>query len=156
MAIEYESTKIPSTVTIEASVEKSVIEVLDDTKFMLLDKASTNHEELFYYALALGWDKQVNLDVAKPKSGGFIRTESFSTKLSSVIEAIHYSTLGLDNPDGLVDHKEAYKNAEQFANGGFHLLEGELEQNKDTEVYANELIAEMNDKWNQLFEREKS
>ena len=59
--------------------------------------------------------------------------------------------VGFGSPDVLRDRKRSFKIAEQYANGGLHLLEGEVTGNIDTETTANELIAEMGDLWDEWF-----
>ena len=62
---------------------------------------------------------------------------------------MHYAVVGFDSTDELRDHKSSFKIAEQYANGGLHLLEGKVAGNVDTETTANELVAEMNDMWDE-------
>ena len=68
---------------------------------------------------------------------------------------MHYAVVGFDSPDELRDHRKSFKIAEQYANGGLLLLEGEVAGNIDTETTANELIAEMNDMWDEWFGEEE-
>lgn len=136
-------------------MQEIVVNAIDDNDYMLLSKSTTPHSDLFLYAFALGWSKKLNPKMDKPSSGGFIRSESFSPKLSTLIETVHYAIVGFDSPDELRNHKESFRIAEQYANGGFHLLEGDVERNAETETTANELIAEMNAKWSDLFDNEE-
>lgn len=147
-----EPTKTPATINIDARMQDDVVNAIDDSDYMLLSKSTVPHGELFLYAMALGWSKKLNPEIEKASSGGFIRSESFSPKLSSLIEAVHYAVIGFDSPDGLRDHKRSFKVAERYANGGFHLLEGAISDgNVGTETTSNELIAEMNEKWDEWF-----
>ena len=63
--------------------------------------------------------------------------------------------VGFGFPDELRDHKKSFKIEEQYAIGGLHLLEGEVTGNIDTETTANELIAEMNDMWDEWFSEDE-
>ena len=146
-----EASKVPTTINIDKRMQDDVVSPIDECDYMLLSKSTVPHGELYLYAMALGWDKGMNPEIDKPSSGGFIRSESFSPKLTTLINAIHYAVVGFESPDSLRDHKAAFKLAEQYANGGFHLLEGELSGKADTEVTANDLIAEMNEKWQSWF-----
>lgn len=146
-----EASKTPATISIDQKMQENVVSVIDDSDYMFLSKSSAPHGELYLYAMALGWEKGLNPEMDKPVSGGFIRSESFSPKLATLIGTVHYATVGFDSPDMLRDHKASFKLAEQYANGGLHLLEGELSGKADTETAANDLIAEMNTKWERWF-----
>lgn len=146
-----EPSKTPATINVDSKMQETVVSVIDDTDYLLLSKSTVPHGELFLYAMALGWSKKLKPKIDKSSSGGFIRSESFSPKLSALIEAVHYAVVGFDSPDELRDHKKSFKIAEKYANGGFHLLEGEIASNADTETTANELVAEMNEKWEEWF-----
>lgn len=146
-----ERSKTPATINIDSKMQDIVVNAIDDTDYMLLSKATAPHGELFLYAMALGWSKKLKPKIDKASSGGFIRSESFSPKLSALIEAVHYAVVDFGSPDELRDRKKSFKVAERYANGGFHLLEGEIAGTVDTETTANELIAEMNEKWSRWF-----
>ena len=150
-----EPSKIPATISIDSKMQDVVVNIIDDTDYMLLSKSTVPHGELFLYAMALGWNKKLKPEMDKPTSGGFIRSESFSPKLSTLIETVHYAVVGFDSPDELRDHRKSFKIAEQYANGGLHLLEGEVAGSIDTETTANELIAEMNDMWDEWFDEDE-
>ena len=149
----FEPTKIPAILGIEEKMYENVVKVIDDeSNFMFLGKGSANHEEVLLFALALGIKHKTKMSIEKYHSAGFIRSSSFTPKLSVLIDALHFREVGFDNPDALCDHKHSFQVLEEYANGGFHLLQGEIEGNPDSETYANELVAEMN-KWHKkLFE----
>lgn len=149
----FEPTKAPAILGIDEKMYESVVKVIDDeTDFMFLSKSSSNHEEILLFALALGVNNRTKLAISKYYSGGFIRSSYFSPKLDVLKDTLHFWEVGFDNPDALCDHKHSFAVLEEYANGGFHLLQGEMEGNPDSETYANGLIAEM-DKWyKKLFE----
>ena len=110
-----EPSKIPATISIDSRMQDVVVNTIDDTDYMLLSKSTVPHGELFLYAMALGWNKKLKPEMDKPTSGGFIRSESFSPKLSTLIETVHYAVVGFDSPDELRDHRKSFKIAEQYA-----------------------------------------
>lgn len=146
-----EASRIPATINIDQKMQEDVVGVIDEHDYMLLGKSTVPHSELYMFAMALGWDKKLNPEMEKPASGGFIRSESFPPKLSALIDAVHYAVVGFESPDSLRDHRASFKLAEKYANGGFHLLAGDLSGKVDTETVANDLIAEMNEKWEEWF-----
>lgn len=139
------STKTPATISIDASLKEDFIEgLLDEQDCLLLGKKSAQRDELFLFAMALGWKNKLPVDLDKPCSGGFIRTSSFSSQLVSTIDLIHFANNKFESKDNLRDHKESYRIAEKYANGGLRLLRGEInDANGDSEVIANTLIEEM-------------
>lgn len=150
--MDVEATSLPATISIEAKHKENLVEaVLDESSFMYLGKRDAQRDELFLFALALGWKHGLQVDLEKPCSGGFIRTSSFSSQLASMIDLIRFKDTGFESPNHLRDHRGSYKLAEAYANGGLGLIAGEIESNTDSETYANMLIAEMDEMHASLF-----
>jgi len=150
--MSIEATPLPSTISIEAKHKDNLIEsVLDQTNFMYLGKPGAQRDELFLFAMALGWRHDLSVKLDKPCSGGFIRTSSFSSQLSAMIDLARFKQADFKSSDCLMDHKGSYRLAEAYANGGLGLIEGETESNMDSETYANMLIAEMDDMYREFF-----
>ena len=89
--------------------------------------------------------------ISKPLSGGFARTESFSDKVSTIIKVVQFAESDFDDPDCLRDTNAGYNLMEQYANGGFKLIEGELADRMGSEEKANKVIAELNKQYDELF-----
>ena len=150
---EVDATKAPTTISIEAGMKESFVEgVLDDKNFMFLGKKTAQRDELFLFAMALGWRNRLSTELDKPCSGGFIRTSSFSSQMVSMIDLIHFAESEFKTPNVLRDHKESYRMAERYANGGLHLLRGEMDDvSVDSETFANSLIEEMDEMFSEYF-----
>ena len=140
-----EPTKAPMTIGVDSRLESELIEqVLDEGNFMYLKKGVAQRDELFLFAMALGWMRGVSSEASEGRVVGLARTSSFSSRLIAAIDLVHFKQVGFSEPNDLRDHRAAYKIAESYANAGLHLLKGDIESNDDSETYANELIAEMN------------
>lgn len=150
---EIDATKAPATISIDGVLKESFVEgVLDDKNFMFLGKKTAQRDELFLFAMALGWRNRLSTDLDRPCSGGFIRTSSFSSQMVSMIDLIRFAETGFKTPNVLRDHKESYRMAERYANGGLHLLQGEIaDASVDSETFANTLIEEMDEMYNDVF-----
>ena len=152
MTNESDASKTPrATVTIDQHVADAVIPVLDETDFFGLGKNSITRANLMLYAMAVGWDNRLKASFAKSLSGGFARTESFSDYLSTVVRVAHFATVGFDNPDELRDINSSFALLEQYANGGFQLIEGEILDKMETEEKANLVIADLNKRYEKIF-----
>ena len=151
--MEFEATKCPATINVEAKIKELVDSELDENNFMYLGKKSAQRDELFLFGLALGWRHSLKADLDKPCSGGFIRTSSFSSQLTAMIDLIRFSEVNCEHPNALRDHKQSYKIAERYANAGLHMIDGEILEGGDSETYANELIAEMDEMYARFAEQ---
>lgn len=141
-----------TTVTIDQHVEDEVVDQLDENGYFGLGRPGCTRAELLLYAMAVGWESGLPpVPLNKPMSGGFARTESFSEKFAMIIRAMHFSHIGFDHPDGLRDINAGYNLMEQYANGGFQLIEGELRDHIGSEEKANMVIAELNDRYVSIF-----
>ena len=149
---EQEAPKAPrTTITIDTKMSNEVVAALDEENYMQLGKAACTRADLLLYAMAVGWDSKLPIPLKHPLSGGFARTESFSSKVSMLIDVLHYSDAGFDNPDELRDKNSAYALAEKYANGGFHLIQGDLDDRVGSEEKANTIIAELNERHKEMF-----
>lgn len=150
--IEEETFKASrTTITIDSKISNEVIPALDEENFMQLGKSSCTRADLLLYAMAIGWDSKLPIPIEQPLSGGFARTESFSSKVSMLIDVLHFSDAGFDNPDELRNRNAAYALAEKYANGGFHLIKGDLHDHISSEEKANMIIAELTERHMELF-----
>ena len=68
-----------------------------------------------------------------------------------MIDLLRFEKTGFEAPNHLRDHRGSYRLAETYATGGLNLIEGEIETNTDSETYANMLIEEMNEMYEERF-----
>ena len=142
--------KDPDRVYVETKIMNEVINAgLGEEGYLLLGKSTCQRADLFLFAMALGWAKKLKPKLEKPI--GLARRESFSGKVSTAIDAVHFAEIGYDSPDGLRNRSEAFDLAERYANGGFHLIAGEIQANKTSEEAAYELIEEMDEMHEEWF-----
>ena len=140
---------IPATIAIEQHFKDELVNDIREQNYLGFE--SSHNEELFLYALALGWTQRMKPEVKRKASGGWARTESFTPKLCTCIDLLHYIEMGLDKPDELRDRKRAYKLAEEYANGGFLMMEQEMKSEPDSEQAAHELVEWMDRKYREFF-----
>jgi len=149
---EVEITKAPkATINIDRHVDDSIIGRLDDTNYLRLGKSSCNRADLMLYAMAVGWDAKLPAKLERPSSGGFARTESFSPLVIAMVRLLHFANIGFDKPEGLRDVNAGYSYMEEYANGGFNLIEGDLDSRLDSEEKANLIIAELDGRYEKWF-----
>lgn len=138
-----ESSKMPAVMGVDEQVFSDVVPRMKEFDFF----KNANNSELLLYAFALGAAHGMEVPIAHMHSGGFARTESFSGKFTSVINARHVALAGEANPDVVCNQGEAFAEAERCANGGFQMIAGDLERNPTSETYANQLLAELDKKY---------
>lgn len=141
--MEVTATKKPTTINVDERAWSFVQDEIKDSKFMYL--SGVRNEDLFMFAFALGWNCKLSAEFEKVHSGGFCRTEAFSSRLSAMIDLTRFSAVGFEHPNALRDHRGSYEVAERYANAGFRILEDEVRASSDSEKYANDLIAEMDE-----------
>ena len=138
-------TKAPTTISIDASYKAGLVETfLDEDDFMYLGKRSAQRDDIFLFAVALGWRHEVATKMNQPCSGGFIRISSCPPRLKAIVNLIRFNESSYGSPNDLLDQKGSYQLAEQYADAGLSVLQSDLDTRIDSETYANELIAEMN------------
>lgn len=143
--------KDPILFNVDEHVFSGVLDEIDHTNFMRVGKTSSTRGGLILFAMALGWHNGLKVGLKKVHGGGLARRESFSSEIPVVINAVHFADLGYTNPDELRYLDDAYAVAEEYANGGFNLIEGELNSKTTSEEFANNLVAEMDEMYEKLF-----
>lgn len=138
-------------INVDQRVADQIVPRLDQTDFFGLGKATCARADLFLYAMAVGWDSQLKAPIQKSSTGGFVRTEYFTPKADVLIKVMHFKEIGFDNPDGLRDINEGYDLAESYANAGFQLIEGDLNDRIDSEEKANMIVFDLNKRYLELF-----
>lgn len=149
--MDVQPTKAPATIGIDASYKNGLVETyLDNDNFMYLGKSSAQRDELFLFAMALGWKHKVRSRPKSPCSGGFIRLSSCPPRLKEAVNLVRFSQSDFASPNDLLDEKGSYQLAEDYVDAGLSILQGDKDQVRDSETYANGLIAEMNEMYKHL------
>lgn len=143
MSVERAQHKMPILFNVDEHVYSEVVDEIDRLNWLRLGRNSTTRGGLLLFAMALGWRNGLKVDLKKVHSGGFARRESFSPDVPVVINAVHFADLGYENIDELRYIDDAYDVCEKYVNGGFGLIEGEMNRGVTTEEFTAELIEEM-------------
>lgn len=140
---------IPVAINIDANLNENVVGLLDETNFMYLGKKFCQRDELFLFAMALGWHADLAFS-GKSSNVSFVRTSSFSPRMKNLVDLVHFAQGGFSSPNDLCNRRSAYHLAEQYANSGLNLIKGEMEENGDSEMFANALVKDMDDLYKKL------
>lgn len=136
--------KAPAIFSIDEHAYSEIIPGIESRdNWMLLAKNEYTRGSLVLFAMALGWHNGLKVPIKRNHGGGFARRESLLPKVTTLIDALHFAELGYSNVDDLRYRADAYSIAAQYANGGFHLIEGELQGSTKTIDFALGLIADM-------------
>lgn len=140
-----ENQQVQATLSVDQRVGDVVIPRLDELEFFSKRESQTRIEarDLFTFAFALGFHSGVPVKLATKKSGGFLRTEYISDRQKVLMRSAHFSRSHFEDADSLRDLHTTYALAEEYANGGFQILEGELDRNVGSEEMANTFVQEM-------------
>lgn len=144
---------IRATVTIEERINAELLGRLKEANYLLL-REETN-AEIMKYAMAVGWESRLPVPLSRPHSGGWARTESFTPEMNMLIKLLHFEKIGFDSPDGLRKQNEGLDYVEEYANGGFNIIEGDLDDKLDSETKANMIIADLDNRYRKLFPASK-
>lgn len=144
---------------IENYVNDHIVPRIDEKKFLGLGKGKgdgsediASRSELFLFAMAIGINEGVRtplatahgfiLDTSLPGTGDFYGIGN----AMSLIFSLALSELRKENKtDQVHDLEVARKIAQEYANTGFHIIEGWLDdKNIDEETIMNKTIAKMN------------
>lgn len=143
--------------SVENYVLDNIIKQIDDKKFLGLGKGKADDDmasraELFLFAMAIGLNegrrkplgasRGLVQDSAIPGNGNFYGVSN----AMSLIFSLALSELRKEgNAENIHDLNEARKIAQEYANTGFYVIEGWLnDKNLDEETIMNKLISKMN------------
>jgi len=124
----------------------------DKKDFDLLkeDKSSffygRDHKEIFIMAMVYGFLNNSSKPLGEKHEGGHCRVETLSEKDITLIKALAVKKTG--SLDVLLDLKEVYSIAEEYATGGISYLKNDVfsKQHGSYEKRLEELLAELHDK----------
>lgn len=141
--------KMPTTLSVDSQIKDSVIPQLEDRPFF----QGMQNMDLLVYAMARGFHGQMELELKKRNDGGYVRTEQL--KDGSPAKALAYSALfsksDFKEPETLLNARELCLLMERYANGGFQLLDGDLQQGMTDDEMANRCIADMDELYEEYF-----
>ena len=134
-----------STLGVDSHVDSSVLPRMSDLSFFSksADGGRVENKDVFMFAYAVGVHHDMAIAPSSKVSGGYLRTTYFSDKQNVLMRAVHYGQSDFTDSDSLRDQHATYELAGQYANGGFQIIEGDLDQNMESEELANSYIQEM-------------
>lgn len=135
-------------ISIERSVNDTVVPLLDEKKILNLDKHSADRTELFLFAMALGVAKGVRTPL-KSTHGFILETsvKSYDGAMSQIYSVSINELIGNAEEDKIGDKDYAYKIAEEYANTGFKIIGKWLNGKDNSEDLMWTLIAEMDERF---------
>lgn len=126
------------------NVEKRVREVVVP---MMLENdffAGMEAKDVLLHAFAIGVNRRMSIPLESRSSGGFSRKEYLRPREQVLIRAVQLADNGCQQAEVLRDYSAALDKFEQYANGGFQFIEGELDRNVSADELANGYVGEMN------------
>ena len=113
---------------------KSIIDKIDQNKYLSLDVATTTRSDLFVLAMALGIET-VPTKVENIYPGGLILGASIDNRLRALMYAYFICKLpNIDMLDNVTNKEYVYNTAQEFANTGFEILDDYINNKKDSEL----------------------
>ena len=139
-------------ISIDRSINDSVVPLLDEKKLLSLDKSSADRTELFLFAMALGVAKGIRTPL-KSTHGFILETsvKSYDGAMSQIYSVFINELIGNAEEDKISDKDYAYKIAEEYANTGFKIIGKWLNNKEDPDDLMWSIIAEMDEKYENIF-----
>jgi len=134
--------------SIDNRVNDKVIPMIDEMKFLGLDKSNSERIELFIFAMALGVKEKKRTPLKSQH--GFILEKSIRSMdgaMSNIVSLLVDEVRKSKEEDHIDDKDYAFRVAEEYANTGFSIIESWLTSKKDEETMQYSLIEEMDDKF---------
>lgn len=135
---------------ISKAYSNGFIAELEKSKFFQLHKLATSRTELYSFAISIAI-----MEGAKPSEpqslDTFVRT-AYLGEHESLLSSLYFDKKLKENTDmidDLCNRDEVYSLAEQYANAGFEILKGWVE-NMDEETLFYKLLSYMNDKYDKI------
>ncbi len=120
-----------------------LIDVIDEKKYLNLDKTSVSRTELFLFAMALGIESQAATSIESSSQVGLILDQSIKNIDISLIYALFLNSHISDgNLDDALNKEHVYSVAQQYANTGFQIINDYMKI-KSAEKLSWELIKEL-------------
>ena len=113
--------------------DKNIIEKLDSSNYFGLRNQDTTRSDLFLFAMALG--VETNCKEKLKNTDGLTLSKSLTPELKAIFFALYIQEFaGKDNLDKIANQEAVFKNAEEFANVGFNIIEDYQKNYKDSDL----------------------
>ena len=143
MAIKRE-TGIRTTLSVDQRVKDVVVPRMDKPIF-----AGMQNVDRVILAMAMGFKHGLKPELSSRNDGGFVRVEYFTPRYKALAHAMRFAESGFDDPDALQDENGTFDLIERFANGGFQLIEGDLDENASSDEIADAFVCDMDELYKQ-------
>ena len=111
----------PKVINVEAKKKKDFDLLKDDRASFFYGK---DHKDIFLMAMVYGFHKSTFKPLEEKHSGGHCRVETLNERDITLIKALAVKKTG--SLDVLLDLKDVYSIAEQYANGGISYLKDDV------------------------------
>ncbi len=125
-----------------------IIEQLDTSNYLGLSKQDATRSDLFLFAMALGVETQSSEELAN--SIGLTLSKSLTAETKAIFFASYINEIsGEENLDEIGNQEAVFKRAQEYANAGFHIIEGYQNTTKDN-VLCWKLMEELDKQYENL------
>lgn len=140
-----EKLAVQSVLGIDSHVSDAVLPKMSELSLFSKnsDGGRIENKDLFMFAFAVGVHAKMPIPIASRMSGGYIRTSYLSDGQTVLMRAVHFARSDFEDSESLRDAHETYSLAEEYVNGGFQIIEGDLDQNMGSEELATAYIQEL-------------
>lgn len=138
--------------SIDKKINDSVVPVIDETKFLGLDKFNISRIDLFMFAMAIGLKERKKTPLSA--SHGFILESYISGNDFAKMYTLLVDELRRTNEEEKIGDKDAaFRIAQEYANTGFQVIRGWVETRgkKDEDALIWELISDLEEKFATCF-----
>lgn len=127
---------------------KSIVEKIDQSKYLGLEFPTTTRSELFILATAIGIDT-VPTKLENINPGGLILESSIDNTTRALMYAYFISKLpNVNMLDNVTNKEYVYTTAQEYANTGFEILDDYIDNKKDSELIWD-LLEELDNQYNE-------
>lgn len=125
---------------VEKRVREVVVPMMGENEFFVGMEA----KDVMFHAFAIGVNRRMSIPIQSRYSGGYSRKEYLRPREQVLIRAVQLADNDCRQAEILRDYSAALDKFEQYANGGFQFIEGELDRNVSADELANGYVDEMN------------
>lgn len=127
---------------------KSIVDKIDQSKYLGLEFPTTTRSELFILATAIGIDT-VPTKLENINPGGLILESSIDNTTRALMYAYFISKLpNVNMLDNVTNKEYVYTTAQEFANTGFEILDDYIDHKKDSDLIWD-LLEELDNQYNE-------
>jgi hypothetical protein len=132
---------------------KDLTNAIDNAPYFGLERTSISRSELFLFAMALG-SEAIPTKLDSINSGGLVLEKSIDSRTKALMYALYIEHMPQkNNLDSITNKGEVYNQAQEYANTGFEIIEGYMQQKKDQDLIWD-LLVELDEQYEKEFPEE--